>query len=127
VINEQAFDSIELMETIQASFTNLNWRTLILRLRTLVEVRQRNDNQWPDSSFGYYCGWFWSSWYYDWKEDKGIKYYHCKDGTLKSLGIYDSSEHAAEYFDKCEKTFGEKFEEAKSNPKYLKEIFWPYK
>jgi len=25
-------------------------------LRTLVEVRQRNDNQWPDSSFRYYCG-----------------------------------------------------------------------
>ncbi len=26
------------------------------QMGTLVEVRQRNDNQWPNSCFCYYCG-----------------------------------------------------------------------
>ncbi len=31
-------------------------RYVTIQMGTLVEVRQRNDNQWPNSCFSYYCG-----------------------------------------------------------------------
>ena len=51
--------NIELLKNLSAQWVWLMSRIaekLGFQMGTLVEVRQRNDNQWPNSCFCYYCG-----------------------------------------------------------------------
>jgi len=60
---------------------------------------------------------------YNWKKDKKTKYYQCIDGA-GAVGIYRDPVDAAKNFSRCKNTFNNEFDDAKDDPRELRDLWF---